>query len=87
MNQIGGTADLISLHFYLFVVCVHVHKCVPLCACVTMYIQRSEDNLWQLVLFFHHVGPRNGTHVIRLVSNHLSDSAISLALGLVSHGL
>jgi hypothetical protein len=27
---------------------------------------RSEDNLFKLVFFFHHVGPRDGTQVFRL---------------------
>jgi hypothetical protein len=32
---------------------------------------RSENNLWELVLFFHFVGPGNLTLIVRLGSKHL----------------
>ena len=43
-----------------------------------MCMWRSEDNLQELALFFHHVGPRDGTQVIKLGSKHLC--VISAAL-------
>jgi hypothetical protein len=35
--------------------------------CQSMYVWRSEDNLWGWVLFFHHVGPRVQIQVSGLV--------------------
>lgn len=43
-------------------ICVYVsmymhvcaRTCVCLCVCTCIY--RSENNLWELVLYFHHVG-------------------------------
>lgn len=35
-------------------------ECVcVLCVCSCVTALKSEDNLWNIVLFFHHVGPRN----------------------------
>jgi hypothetical protein len=34
--------------------------------CVTVYLWGSEDNLWDTVLFLHHMGAGNQTQVIRL---------------------
>jgi hypothetical protein len=33
-------------------------------------VWRSKDSLWELVLFSQHVGSRNGTRAVRLVSKH-----------------
>lgn len=41
---------------------------VYVCACtyVTVYRQRSEDNIWESVLYFHYGGPRAQTQVLKL---------------------
>lgn len=33
--------------------------CVRVCACTTLYMQKSEDNLHESILFVHHVGPKD----------------------------
>ena len=40
-------------------VCVYVGVCMCVCAatCDMIYMWRSEDNLWELILSFHHVDP------------------------------
>lgn len=52
-------------------VCVCVPVCVPMClwVWVCMYVSgcnmwRSEINLWQLILFFHHVGYRDQISIL-----------------------
>lgn len=59
-------------------------------ACVympwSMYVWKSEESLWELVLSFHHVGPRDGTHVIRLnnkflyLLSHLSSPRVAFLI-------
>lgn len=44
---------------------------IYLFACVHACVQRSEDSLWESVLSFHHVGPRDQTEVIRFGSSRL----------------
>lgn len=39
------------------------------CAHATVYLWRSEDNLWESVLSFYHMGPRYGIQVGRLGSS------------------
>lgn len=39
--------------------------------CATVYFRGSEDNLWELVFFFHQVGLRDGTQVLMLGGEHL----------------
>lgn len=58
-----------------------------------MYIW-SDVNLWQLVPFFHHVGPGDHTQILRLggrcpaLLNHLASPAILLETGsCTEHGL
>lgn len=40
------------------------------CLCLCMYlrysVQRSEDNIWESVLYFHYGGPRAQTQVLKL---------------------
>ena len=43
--------------FVYVCVCVCVWVCVCARTCDTIYVWRSEDNLWELILFFHHVDP------------------------------
>lgn len=59
------------LHFYLFILCT---------SHATAHMWRSEDNLWDLVLSFHRVGPRDGTQVIRCKHQYLYSLVISPAL-------
>lgn len=40
------------------------------CTHVTERAWRSEDNLWKLVLSFHHVGPGDQTQLARLSHKH-----------------
>lgn len=70
--QVGVHAFFIlllsPLHlFYSMCVCVFVYKCVD----VHPHTGRSGDNLWKPVLSFHHVGPRDGSLVVRLGSRRL----------------
>lgn len=63
--------------------CVRVHVCIVCrCAgrvCATLYERRSEDNLQESVLSFHHVSPGDGT----LMSGSKSPpSELSLLLSL-----
>jgi hypothetical protein len=37
-----------------------------MCAYYDIYVRRSEGNLWELVLSFHHVSVRDGTQVVRV---------------------
>lgn len=39
--------------------CVCMHVCVCTCVCIRVYAQvyRSEDNFWEPVLSFYHMGP------------------------------
>ena len=39
--------------------------------CITKHVWRSEDNLQEWVLSFHHVDPREQTQVVRLGSKCL----------------
>lgn len=41
---------------------------VPGCTC-----ERSEDNLWELFLYFHHVGPGDQTLVVGLGCEYLDN--------------
>lgn len=54
----------------------------------SVHMWRSEDNLQESVLSFHHVGHRDGAWVIRLGSRYLAhcivDSAQSYPLLLLS---
>lgn len=43
---------------FIYFVCVHV--------CHRVHRLRSEDNLWQSVLSFHHVCPGNRTQIMRV---------------------
>lgn len=43
--------------------CVHVY--------MDMYMDMSEDNLKELILSFHHVGPGDWTQIISLVAGAL----------------
>lgn len=54
-----------------YCVCVHAH--------VTAHFW-SEDNLWELVLPFYHVGPKNWTQVVNWLWTPLSPHLISLSL-------
>lgn len=35
-------------------------------ACLTIYVQRSKDNVWEKALSFHHMGPGNQTQIARI---------------------
>lgn len=43
--------------------CIRVYVHVVTCA---IYMYKSEDKLWESILYFCHVGPRSQTHVIKL---------------------
>ena len=46
--------------------------CVCVCVCTSQRVHKEvEDNLWESVLFFHDVGPRDQTQVVRLGTKHL----------------
>lgn len=47
-----------SIHLYLCV-CVHTYGCV--CPCTTVHVWKSTCNLWELVLSFYCMIPRDGT--------------------------
>ena len=54
-----GTFPQRSIFYYIYLsICLF---CMCLWECGTLYVWRSEDNLQELALFFHHVGPRDGT--------------------------
>lgn len=63
--------------------CVCVHACVR--AHATVCLWRSENNLWRLVLSFHHVNPGIQTgHQIRQLMPVLSEQSFqSLILFLI----
>lgn len=42
-----------------------------MCASSVVLVWRSEDNLEEFTLFFHHIGPRNWTQIVRLGSKYL----------------
>lgn len=44
----------------MYYVCVCVHKCVYVPMCATLCTCKSELNLFELVLSFHHVGSGAG---------------------------
>lgn len=63
-------------YLYLFIytyLCVYLFIYVYLQAhmqvCALAHKWRSKDNLWELVLFFCHMGSGDQTHVIRLVAS------------------
>lgn len=41
------------------------------CMCATAYVWKLEDNVQESVLFFHRVGPREQTQVVRLGKGYL----------------
>jgi hypothetical protein len=47
----------------MFIICIYLGSGHP---CATGCIWTSEDNLWELILSFHHVGHRDQTQVVRL---------------------
>lgn len=51
---------------------VYAHECVYMSMCVgaPAYVCMSEDKLQELVLFLHHVSPRDGAQVARLGGKH-----------------
>ena len=65
------------LHFNC--VCARACVCVCVCVCVCAMVLewRSEDNLWKSVLSFPHVGPGNGTQVIRFGGRLAEPSSVS----------
>lgn len=56
------------MHYIVFLWGVHMHMCTYVCMCVQEHTHdrermwRVEDNFQELVLSFHSVGFRNGTH-------------------------
>lgn len=66
-------------------VCAHVYVCVCVhAACMrartTAHMWRWEGNLWELVLFFHHMGPVG----LNLAANTFTPLAILLVLSMLS---
>lgn len=61
---------VIKLHisFLLFFICVYVCRGMH----VMVHVGRSEVNLWELLLFFQHVGSGDQTWVVRLGGQHLA---------------
>lgn len=51
---------------FIYAVCV-----VCVCLSAKVYMWKSEDNLWELVLPFHLAGPRDGTYTVRRGSKSL----------------
>ena len=37
---------------------MHMHAHVQVCTMMHMYVWKSENNLWEFILSFHHVGPK-----------------------------
>lgn len=37
---------------------MHMHACMQVCTMMNMYVWKSENNLWEFILSFHHVGPK-----------------------------
>ena len=56
---------------YLFACLFFAYVCVPTYTYTHLYVRRSENNLWELVLSFYHMWPEDQTWVIRLNSKHL----------------
>lgn len=61
--------------------CLCMHAMEHVC----IHVWRSEESLWELVLFFHHLGPRDGTRVIRLnkflyLLSHLSSPRVAFLI-------
>lgn len=80
---------------YMYVVCVYVWcvimwMCVCVCVCPVWYQSclgvhvEVRGQLWELILSFYHVGPRNWTEVLRhgnkchYLWSHLAGPVISL---------
>lgn len=57
----------------MFLWCVHARACM-----LGVNTWRSEDNLWESVLFVYRLGPKDGIQVVRLGDPYLY-SAILLA--------
>lgn len=45
-----------------------------------MHLRRSEDNFWESLLFFHHVGPGNGIHPLGHLSSPVSYFLVSACM-------
>lgn len=61
-----GTTTGNSFFFYLklhFIVCVAIHRHVCALWYVVAHMQRPENNLWESMLSFYHVSPRDCTPV------------------------
>ena len=66
-RTISGAASLSTLFETMsFLFCFTFSVCIRACMCTyhTIYMWRSEDNLWNSVLSFHHVGPRDEIQVM-----------------------
>lgn len=73
--NLGGNPQKLSIfrkkkNYYMSLplphrVCVCLYTCHSPCLCMSVYMpqsvrmRKSEDNLWELVLPFHHVDPRD----------------------------
>lgn len=68
---------------FVFCVCVHVQAHV--CLSPMLDVWRSEDNLWALVLSFHHVVPRD--RIQMLGSSGLAASAVTHWAILLAEGI
>lgn len=53
--------------------CVYVYVCLSVCLCSysTAHLWESENIFRELVLFFHHMGPRDQPLVLWLGTRHL----------------
>jgi hypothetical protein len=58
---------ILSLAFKFFTLCIMEGDT---CTLAMALLWDSEDNLWELILSFHYVGPGNHTQVIRYGSKH-----------------
>lgn len=68
MHTVDGNEETQGFLLQLFIVCVST--CV--CACAHIYsIQRSKDNLQELVISFYHVDPGNKMQIVRPGSKYL----------------
>lgn len=61
MNS-NGIFTVIKLIFYIISPTSYVSKFI----CMTVAVWQSEDNFWESVLSFHHIGFKDLTQVIRL---------------------
>lgn len=55
------------LHCIFLLISVDMYR---MGACMTEHVWQSEDNLWEPVVFFHQVDPRDSTQVVRLGSKY-----------------